>query len=724
MTDQTPERRPDTVIGTPGSLDATAAPRNINRPRPNALTAAATRLTKASMMDTPVKRKGYSKDDRISDAWDMFDLLGEQRFLATTLAGRMGQARLYLGRIDPDNPTADPERVEDEPELMALVESLGNNPAQLGQFLTRIGVNLFVPGGLYLVGIPEDLFNDDGSIRELFPGEVPGEDMDLASLEWHALSTREFTRKDDEKVVGVRLIDGRAFEVDPDRLMVIHCWRPHPAEGWRYDSPVLSSLPVLRELVGLTMHVSAQIDSRLAGAGILLVADSVKTATMRNAGVEAENEDDDPFTDALIEAMTTPISDRSSAAAVVPYVWTVPLKEGQKVEDLVSHLSFAGPLDPEARQLREEAIRRVALGEDAPPELLLGVAGMNHWGAWLVREDVITTHVEPPLAIFCDAVTREFLWTAAIAMGRSRDDAHRYVIWYSVDHLIARPNEFAEAKELHEAGVISDSVLRDAAGYDDDDAPEDKDPAIAMVLQMLVGAPSLAQNPGIPALVEQIRAAMTGEDPEAAPGQDTDAIPEAIEEAEESEEEDRPADGPPNPDDSDGPPATVAASAAPLEGTILEPHELVPLTDDRTWIREFAAAMRDDRPIHVNVETPPVTVNVPEGLVRVDVPTPEVHVASPEVHVAAPEVFVAAPQVNVEPTPVTFTPTIDIPAPTVNVEAPTVHVAAPDTPQVLVNVEPTPVTVEAPVVQMQAAQPRKRRVLRDKDDRIIGVEDV
>lgn len=563
MTDTTPEGRPATVQGNPGSLDARAVPRNVNRPRFNAITAAASRLTKAQL-DTAKVRKGHSKDDRIADAWDMFDLLGEQRFLATTLANRMGQARLYLGRIDPNNPTADPERVEDQPDLTAIVESLGANPAQLSQLLTRGGTNLFVTGGFYFVGIPNDIYEVDpatnrptDTIRELMPGEEPG-DMDLLNMEWHVLSTREFIRNDQDATVTLKLITGRTITIDPDRLLVIHCWRPHPAESWRYDSPVLSSLPVLRELVGLTMHVSAQIDSRLAGAGILLVADSVKTAVMKNAGVEAENEDDDPFTDALIEAMSTAISDRSSAAAYTPLVWTIPVKDNQSVTDLVAHLSFSGPLDPEARSLREETIRRIALGEDAPPELLLGVANMNHWGAWLVREDVVGTHVEPPLAIMCDALTREFLWLVMDGMGRN--DADQYVIWYSVDHLVENPNEFDEAKALHQAGVISDSVYRAAAGYDDDDAPEDKDPAIAMVLQMLVGAPSLAQDPGIPALVAQIRAAMEGETPEAAPGQDDDAVPEAIEEAVAEEDDgDTAGDGPPERGEGDGP-EVIAAS--------------------------------------------------------------------------------------------------------------------------------------------------------------------
>src|SRR3546814_9449478 len=89
-----------------------------------------------------------------------------------------------------------------------------------------------------------------------------------------------------------------------------------------------------------------------------------------------------------MEAMHPPFRDRASAAAVVPL--TVPIPDdgtGRSAADYVHAQTFHTPFDEETRELREEAIRRLALGQDAPPELLLGVGNMNHWGAWLVQAD-------------------------------------------------------------------------------------------------------------------------------------------------------------------------------------------------------------------------------------------------------------------------------------------------------------------------------------------------
>ena len=69
------------------------------------------------------------------------------------------------------------------------------------------------------------------------------------------------------------------------------------------------------------MHISAQVDSRLAGAGILLVPTSATRGFKEAAGLP-ENSEQDPFTEALMDAMITPITDRSSAAAVVPLLVT------------------------------------------------------------------------------------------------------------------------------------------------------------------------------------------------------------------------------------------------------------------------------------------------------------------------------------------------------------------------------------------------------------------
>jgi hypothetical protein len=169
----------------------------------------------------------------------------------------------------------------------------------------------------------------------------------------------------------------------------------------------------------------------------------------------------------------------------------------------------------EARSLRDEAIRRLALGLDAPPELLLGTGGMNHWGAWLVMEDVVTTHLEPPLALICDALTTQYLWPVLIDQGLTQAQAHEYVIWYDVSDLVVRPNRASDAMALHSKGVISSDALLNATGFDESDAPDlSKQPLdVTMALELAQTHPALVANPGLPELVAQIRAVLAGNIP-------------------------------------------------------------------------------------------------------------------------------------------------------------------------------------------------------------------
>jgi hypothetical protein len=301
--------------------------------------------------------------------------------------------------------------------------------------------------------------------------------------------------------------EDQKVRTSPDSVFLVRIWRPHPRRWWEADSPTRSSLPVLRELVGLTMHISAQVDSRLAGAGLLVVPQSAQRALNIAAGLD-ENSDADPFTEALMEAMIKPISDRANASALVPLVVTVP----DDVCDHFNYLTFAKPLDTEARNLRDEAIRRLALGQDAPPELLLGTAGMNHWGAWLVREDVVTTHLEPPLALICDAVTTQFLWPVLADAGRDPADYEQYVIWYSVDHMVMRPNHSQDALELNSRGLLSDEATRAATGFTESDAPDTAslDLATRLALEACHATPSLYAAPGLPTMVTEIRAVLSG----------------------------------------------------------------------------------------------------------------------------------------------------------------------------------------------------------------------
>lgn len=461
-----------------------------------------------------VKRSGQPWQD---EAWDMYDLVGEQRFLATTLAGRLSQARLYVGEVT-DNLVDHPDPTENE-KVNALLESIGDTAAGRSQLLERMQVNLFVAGEGWLVGIPDHLLPGHGDTS-------PSED-DVLHLTWRTLSVTEITSTVDDKVK-ISWDQDDTIEASPDDLYLIRVWKPHPRKWWEADSSTRSTLSVLRELVGLTMHISAQVDSRLAGAGVLLVPQSARRALLSSMNLD-ESSEADPFGEALLEAMMTPIEDRASASALVPLTVTVP---DESVEHF-RHISFANELDDEARELREESIRRLALSQDAPPEVLLGTAGMNHWGAWLVREDVVTTHLEPPLALICDALTTQFLWPVLESWGMSREERQKYVIWYDVSDLVTRPNRSADAAMLNERNAISNSALRRELGFDEADAPEEivleeTDPAVDAALRLVTGAPSLMENPGLDAIVAAIRRVTSGGDLEVPAPQGSSEIPAAI----------------------------------------------------------------------------------------------------------------------------------------------------------------------------------------------------
>ena len=591
-----------------------------SKPAPlTSVVASARRITSET-----IDRKRFRVEGWQNDAWDMYDLVGEQRFLTTTLANRVAQGRLYVGHL-PDALTnapvevvppvetvsdtdvnlddaadelegdeqAPPPPVEDDlpegqtipPEvLVKVLETVGGSPNGRAMLLNRLALNLWVAGDGWLVGIPRELIDED----EENPYEPdPDADIALEDLEWRMLSVNEVKSTNSSDTVVISLDADTELEVSPDDIYLIRVWRSHPNRAWEADSPTRSSLPVLRELVGLTMHVSAQVDSRLAGAGVFIVPQSAQSAMRQAAGLPAvptDQDEQDPFTEALIQAMVTPISDRSNASAYVPLVITVPDESADKFK----HITFSTELDGEARELRDEAIRRLALGQDAPPEILLGTGGMNHWGAWLVQEDVVTTHISPTLALICDALTTQYLWPVLEAMGYDRDIVRQYIIWFDVEHMIIRPNRAADAEKLFAAGAISASSYRDAAGFDDSDAPSAeieaaqeeasqgeldeeamKKQAGLKAIDLAIANPELVIRPGLQSIAQQVFDVMMGEfsaaDDDAARAAEqgtTEPPPEPVA----TDEEGEPEEGGPIPDtaDEEARPTGLAAELAAL----------------------------------------------------------------------------------------------------------------------------------------------------------------
>lgn len=431
-----------------------------------------------------------------NEAWALYDQVGELRYASNLFANGLSQLRLELGRTD--DATGQITRLCDVKEtdltdtdkLVQKILREFSSDQNLSEMQRCWGINKFVVGESLMVGIPTT-----GKSRKK-----------ILDYTW-----KMYSRRDVHETNGVMKICG--VEYDPKSVVIIRVWQPHPAVYMAADSPVRGSLPVLRELVGLTMHVSALIDSRLAGAGVLILPTS---ATVLGSSPPEDDQEEDPTVAALIEAMVTPIKDRDSAAAIVPLVLSVPDESAAEIR----HISFSSPLDAESKNLRDEAIRRLALGFDMPPEQLLGLGHASHWSAWLVAEDTVRYQFVPGIKPFVDALLLEFIHPILIEAGVDTDLAVSYCFTVESDALIQRPNKFDEALSLYQIDAISLSAVLEAGGFRQTDAPEKpatQDRAVDLAIKAVGINPSLLALPGLPSLVSQFRAVLDGKDASNAP---------------------------------------------------------------------------------------------------------------------------------------------------------------------------------------------------------------
>lgn len=416
------------------ALSATAPPPNTDASDLRALTAAGKRLP-ANPDNTKVTRSARGWQD---SAWNFYDTIGEYRYACDWVGNMISKATLFVAR--------DGERVAESSPGVDYVYSLFGGPESQGQILRETGIHLTVAGEAFVVG-------------------VTSKDVE----EWRVIAATELTTRGGKFYASSKEItsDGKPF--------VMRLWRPHPRKYKEATAPSRAVLPILAELDALTKRIFAEIDSRLAGAGVLLLPSemTLPVSQQTNAAGELVTTASvaDVFRADLQEAMMTAIADREDASAMVPIVATVP---GEYVNN-IKHLTFWSPLDERSIDLRTEAIRRLALGLDMPPEVLTGVADTNHWNAWQVEEAAIKAHAEPLLALVCESLTEGYLRPLLVQDGMDPVEADQYTIVADTSMLRLRPNRSKEAFELYDRMQLDGAALRRETGFDEDDAPDPKE---------------------------------------------------------------------------------------------------------------------------------------------------------------------------------------------------------------------------------------------------------
>lgn len=398
------------------------------------------------------------------ECWRLYDCIGELHFAAGYVGSACSRVRIFVAEIDELGRVGN--EVDDDKEVQALGDTLLGGPASKSEALRAIGIALTVAGECYLIGLARNTEANQGSRDK-----------------WLVVAPSELKRIGDR----LQLRKGRAdwVDINPGRDIVIRLWTPHPRMMDLADSPTRAATPILLELERLTRYVFSQIDSRLIGAGILPIPAGLTfpraDGTMGDAG---------DLLMELTEAAKASLTGEGSAAGVVPILVEMPQEAISAMKD--KPISFESVMSEHAKELRDEAIRRLALAMDMPPEVLSGTGETNHFNAWHVEESAVKIHIEPLMTRICDGLTEAYLKPALKTLGKDPD---KYCLWFDTAPLTVRPNRLQDTLNLFERGIVSAEEVRRAGDYNEKTAkPSQEEENTRFIKELLLRDPTLFQS--------------------------------------------------------------------------------------------------------------------------------------------------------------------------------------------------------------------------------------
>lgn len=381
---------------------------------------------------------------RMGQPWQMraltyYDQIGEIRFASQFYAKLLSRVRYYPARQLEDGKT---EPITSGPpvELLHRIQDPGGGRSRLQYDYGRM---MFVTGEGVLFG--DRLGSDEERWRFLWKDEVkPSED----GLGWQRVRF-DMTSFDPPQV-------GEAYRL----------WTPHPRHSDLPDSPLRSIMDIAEELLVLTASVMGTATTRMTNGMLLMPTE----ASPNPYGALEDDDylgDEDPenniFLSDYMEHVSAQIEDPSSAASKVPFLAEIAYEYMDRVRWMPTH-------DPQTdymeRELRKEAVHRLALGMDFPPEFLLGMSEANHWTARQVVYDMWRSYGSPIAERFGDDLADSYLRPALAA--EDYPDWQNVVVAFDDSQVVIPPDRTEDALKAHAAGIINEEAARVALGWGED----------------------------------------------------------------------------------------------------------------------------------------------------------------------------------------------------------------------------------------------------------------
>lgn len=390
-----------------------------------------------------------------TDAWTYRDLIGELRYSQRLLARSVAKVRFYAAELreHPDDPA---ELSGDEHDLDAqlaadAVENLARLPLDDDPdgFLAVFTENLETVGEAWIHGQQDDS-GEQWNIRSVSEIISAGDRIMLAELP-------------NSTALGQR-------PIDPEREELLRCWIRHPRWGQLADSPLRAMLDLLEEIVLTGREMRAAARSRIASNGILLVPNSLSLLRTRedDEDLAEQGVTEDEFMADFVAAMLAPIRNEGDAGSVVPLV----LRGDPEALKEVRHLTLTRADAEKLMERLQGSVLRMLQGLDIQPEQVTGLGPTNHWSGWQIEATNVRHQVLPMAFTLAGCLTKAYLRPALEALGHDPQQLRRVVVWCDPTPLVESPDRSQDARDAWDRDTISDTTLRDALGFDDDDKPD------------------------------------------------------------------------------------------------------------------------------------------------------------------------------------------------------------------------------------------------------------
>jgi hypothetical protein len=431
-------------------------------------------LTAAARLVDNARTLYIQRDAWQGEAWGFYHTQGEFRYAVDWCAAANSRVRLRAARMDPG---ADEPEIIDSGPVADIVNGIGGGPGGQAQLMSRFTTLLQIPGDSY--------------------GLVTGT-AENSTWEVYAASII----KKSGTTLQVQVGQSEWATVAPNKLPV-RVYNPDAERPWLATSPSQSIIGVLGEIDLYNRHIITTLTSRLASNGLLILPQE-----MSFGGLATSSQAPNALVPQLIEVASQAIKNPGSAAAAIP----IPLEVPAQYADVIRHLSFASEVSDKILDARDKALTRLARSLNVPAEILTGIGGVNHWGAWQIEDSAIKIHLTPIIETICDGLTVGYLEPALKAARIVPEDSRsKYVVWYDVSELQQKPDMAERAVQLHDRVAINDEALRNAAGFDEGSKPTNEQiqqqiltrlayngQAITDALSTLTGTPASSPSPTAP----------------------------------------------------------------------------------------------------------------------------------------------------------------------------------------------------------------------------------